>query len=426
MNKYIESMSDTAKGNPQNLPLVEYVLGRIQTLKKETGTGRTIFAACPNSRAVIRAAIRSAKRCNAPIKFAATLNQVDFDRGYTGLTQKEFVKLIHQEAEKINYTGPVIIAIDHGGPWLKDAHRLANLPYEKTMELVKKSMIEALEAGYNLLHVDPTVDITLKKGETIDIETVAERTVEIITHVETYRREEGIPKISYEVGTEEVHGGLADMAVFRKFLNLLKKGLAQNGLEEVWPCFIVGKVGTDLHTTTFDPEVAKQLTEEAGKFGSVIKGHYSDNVSNPEAYPLAGMGGANVGPEFTEMEYDGLMECVSIEEALYNKGKVPKLSEFKSVLWQAVIDSERWKKWLLAAEENKEFDSLDADRQLWLIKTGCRYIWENPQVVAARLRLMENLTSQGIDAESIVLFPIEKSMEKYFYSFNLVDLNNEL
>ncbi len=419
-------MADVEKGNPQNLPLVEYVLGRIQTLKKDTGTGRTIFAACPNSRAVIRAAIRSAKRCNAPIKFAATLNQVDFDSGYTGLTQKEFVKLIRQEARKINFTGPVMIAIDHGGPWLKDAHRLANLPYEETMELVKKSMIEALEAGYNLLHVDPTVDITLKKGEVINIETVADRTVEIITHVETYRRRKNIPKISYEVGTEEVHGGLADMNVFRKFLNLLKKGLAENGLSDVWPCFIVGKVGTDLHTTTFDPVVAKQLTEEARKFGSVIKGHYSDNVSNPEAYPLAGMGGANVGPEFTEMEYDGLMECVTLEQALFEEGKVPKLSGFKSVLWQAVIDSGRWKKWLLPDEEGKEFSEIADDRQLWLIKTGCRYIWEKPSVVAARTRLMENLENNGVDAETIVLTPIEKSMDKYFYSFNLIDLNNEL
>jgi len=405
---------------------VEYVLGRIQTLKKETGIGRTLFAACPNSRAVIRAAIRSAKRCNAPIKFAATLNQVDFDRGYTGLTQKEFVRLIHQEAGKINYTGPVMIAIDHGGPWLKDTHRLANLPYEETMELVKKSMIEALEAGYNLLHVDPTVDITLKKGEVINIETVAARTVEIITHVETYRRKNNIPKISYQVGTEEVHGGLADMNVFRKFLNLLKKGLEENGLSDVWPCFIVGKVGTDLHTTTFDPVVAGQLTEEAQKFGSVIKGHYSDNVSNPEAYPLAGMGGANVGPEFTEMEYDGLMECVALEEKLYNDGKVPKLSGFKSVLWQAVIDSGRWKKWLLPDEEGKDFGGINDERQLWLIKTGCRYIWEKPQVVAARTRLMENLEDNGLNAETIVLTPIEKSMEKYFYNFNLVDLNNEL
>ena len=419
-------MNIVKKGNPEDLPLVEYVLGRIQTLKKETGTGRTLFAACPNSRAVIRAAIRSAKRCNAPIKFAATLNQVDVDGGYTGLTQREFVKLIHQEAEKVNFTGPVMIAIDHGGPWLKDMHKQANLPFEETMRLVKQSMIEALEAGYNLLHVDPTVDITLKEGEVINIDVVAERTVEIITHVENYRRKKGISKISYEVGTEEVHGGLADMTVFRRFLNLLKEGMAANGLEDVWPCFVVGKVGTDLHTTTFDPVVAKQLTAEAQKFGSVIKGHYSDNVSNPEAYPLAGMGGANVGPEFTEMEYDGLMELVALEETLNKEGKVPKLSAFKSVLWKAVIDSERWKKWLLPEEEGKSFEKIPEDRQLWLIKTGCRYIWEKPEVLAARTRLMENVENNGIDAGSVVLMHIEKSMDKYFYSFNLVDFNNEL
>ena len=419
-------MAFVKKDNPQHLPLVEYILGRIQTLKEESGVGRTLFAACPNSRAVIRAAIRSAKRCNAPIKFAATLNQVDMDGGYTGLTQKEFVKLIRQEAEKVNFTGPVMIAIDHGGPWLKDAHRQANLPFEKTMQLVKESMIEALEAGYNLLHVDPTVDITLPKGEVINIDVVAERTVEIITHVENYRSKKEITRISYEVGTEEVHGGLADMTVFRRFLNLLKEGLAANGLEDVWPCFVVGKVGTDLHTTTFDPEVARQLTAEAQKFGSVIKGHYSDNVSNPEAYPLAGMGGANVGPEFTEMEYDGLMELVALEGAFNKEGKVPKLSAFKSVLWQAVIDSGRWKKWLQAEEEGKDFDQLTESRQLWLIKTGCRYIWEKPEVVAARTRLMENVDNNGIDAESVVLMQIEKSMDKYFYNFNLVDFNNEL
>jgi len=414
------------KGNPQNLPLVEYILGRIASLKNETGSGRTLFAACPNSKAVIRAAIRSAKRCNAPIKFAATLNQVDTDRGYTGLNQKEFVKLIKQEARTVHYTGPIMIAIDHGGPWLKDTHKTAGLPYEESMKLVKQSMIEALEAGYNLLHVDPTVDITLKEGEIIDINTVAERTVEIITHVETYRRKNNIAKISYEVGTEEVHGGLADMTTFRYFLNTLKEGLSANKLADVWPCFVVGKVGTDLHTTTFDPETAKQLTREAQQFGSVIKGHYSDSVSNPEAYPLAGMGGANVGPEFTENEYDGLMELVDLESQFYADGKIPQLSNFKAVLWQAVIDSGRWKKWLQTDEDENNFDAITEDRKLWLIKTGCRYIWENPQVVSARVRLMENLENNGIDAESIVLMPIEKSMEKYFYNFNLVDLNDEL
>lgn len=408
------------------LPLVEKVLHRIKMLKQETGVSRTLFAACPNSMAVIRASIRSAKRCNAPIKFATTLNQVDFDRGYTGFTQKEFVSLVRQEARAINFTGPVMIAIDHGGPWLKDKDRLANLSYEETLQNVKKSMIASLDAGYHLLHVDPTVDITLAKGEVINIRTVAERTADIIKHVEAYRQANKLPAVSYEVGTEEVHGGLADMDNFRDFLNYLKAMLIDADLEAVWPCFIVGKVGTDLHTTTFDPQVASTLAEEAARYGSVIKGHYSDNVTNPEDYPLAGMGGANVGPEFTEMEYDGLMELTTLEHELFKAGKVARLSGFKAVLWQAVIDSNRWKKWLLPEEAGFGFDAIAEDRQLWLVKTGCRYIWENDEVVAARSRLYANLERTGIEAEAIVLSKIEKAMDKYFYSFNLVDLNDQL
>lgn len=60
--------------------MVERILARIRELEKETGIKRTLFAVCPNSRSVIKAALRSAKRCNAPVKFAATLNQVDLRR----------------------------------------------------------------------------------------------------------------------------------------------------------------------------------------------------------------------------------------------------------------------------------------------------------------------------------------------------------
>ncbi len=76
---------------------------------------------------VIRAALKSAKRCNAPVKFAATLNQVDLDGGYTGLTPSEFVKTIRVHARNLHVTSPVIIAIDHGGPWLKDLHSSGKL-----------------------------------------------------------------------------------------------------------------------------------------------------------------------------------------------------------------------------------------------------------------------------------------------------------
>lgn len=413
-------------GKFDEMPLVERILSRIKELETETGIRRTLFAACPNSRAVIKAALRAAKRCNAPVKFAATLNQVDLDGGYTGFSPKQFVEFINKEALAINLTGPVMIAIDHGGPWLKDIQRQEKWPLEAAMAAIKESFGSAIDAGYQLIHVDPTIDIDLPGSETISIEVVARRTVELIEHAENYRRLRKLPRISYEVGTEEVHGGLADISVFTRFLDLLKTGLEEKRISYAWPCFIVGKVGTDLHTTIFDQEVAWTLANVAADYNSYIKGHYTDNVENPEDYPRSGMGAANVGPEFTEREYDGLMELEMIEEKLVRRGKVKEASQIRKTLWDAVIGSGRWKKWLQEGELPDDFYKLHPIRQEWLVKTGCRYIWEDPEVVDARNKVYRNLEKFGIEAEEIVLCHIERAMEKYFFKFNLYDLNKYL
>jgi tagatose-1,6-bisphosphate aldolase non-catalytic subunit AgaZ/GatZ len=135
------------------------------------------------------------------------------------------------------------------------------------------------------------------------------------------------------------------------------------------------------------------------------------------------MGAANVGPEFTEREYEGLMELCELEQELYAENKIARLSELKAYLWDAVISSQRWKKWLHEGEPTFDFYDNTLERQTWLIKTGCRYIWENPSVVASRNRLYKNLQFNHVDAEGIVLSHIEQAMDKYFHKFNLVDLN---
>jgi len=404
----------------------ENILQKITELESQTGTKRTLLAVCPNSVSVIKAAFRSAKRNNAPIKFAATLNQIDGDGGYTGLTQLEFTKMLRNEAKSINYNGKYIVAIDHGGPWLKDIQNIEKWDAEKAMAAIKKSFEDAIFAGYDLIHVDPTVDIFLNSDQSIDIRLVAARTVELIAHAEKFRKEQNIPPISYEVGTEEVHGGLADEFVFDTFIAELKQGLEKMELADVWPCFIVGKVGTDLHTTTFDKEVAKKLTDKVRPLGSFIKGHYTDGVTNPEDYPLCGMGAANIGPEFTISEYDALVELEKTELEYNQKGEIAQLSNIKSTLWSLVIASNRWRKWLFGDEQGKEFEDLSGGRKNWLVQTGCRYIWQHPEALVARYRLYENLKRFGIDAESVVLGRIEHDMDKYFYAFNLVNLNDDL
>lgn len=404
----------------------ENILNKIDELKAKTGISRTLLAVCPNSMSVIKASFRAAKRNNAPIKFAATLNQIDSDKGYVGITQNEFTKMLRDEARSVNFEGPYIVAIDHGGPWLKDKQSLEKWELQRAMNGVKKSFEDAIKAGYDLIHVDPTVDIFIPEGEIIDIKVVVQRTVELIKHCENFRRQNNYPIISYEVGTEEVHGGLADENTFDTFIELLKEGLGAEGFPDIWPCFIVGKVGTDLHTNTFDKVTATSLAKKVSKLNSYIKGHYTDGVENPQDYPLCGIGAANVGPEFTISEYEALVELEVLELKMFEDGKVAVLSLIKKALWKSVIESNRWQKWLQPEEKNIPFENIKAERKEWLIKTGCRYIWQSPEALVARYRLYENLKKFGIDAEEIVLSRIERDMDKYFYAFNLVNLNDYL
>jgi len=412
----IRKIAETLK-----IPITEAILQSFKNISRREGRNFTLFAACPNSEAVLKAALVAAKKANAPIKFAATLNQVDLDGGYTKWNQERFVQRAQEFAQDIEYDGPVIIALDHGGPYVKDLHRMQNWPFERAMAAAKDSLSACLLAGYDLLHIDATVDPAFKGRASVPMEIVVDRTVELIEHVEHIRSERELPPVSYEVGTEEVEGGMTNPEDFKKFLEVLKERLLKHNLQDVWPCFIVGRVGTDLHTTTFDSNIAMKLVEIAATYGSVIKGHYTDYVVNLEAYPASGVGGANVGPEFSDAEYTALISLVEMEEKLASEGKVASLSNLDRVLKDAVVASRRWEKWLRGDELGKSFNEISTERQSWLIRTGCRYIWTEDRVVEARRKLYRNLSGSGIEADKVVVEKIVEVMMKYFRAFNLTD-----
>lgn len=395
----------------------------------QQGQPVTLLAACPNSAAVLEAAVQCAAQNNAPMLFAATLNQVDRDGGYTTWTPAAFVQQMQACARKIGWDGPLYPCLDHGGPWLKDLHTRQRLSFDETMREVKLTLTACLQAGYQLLHIDPTVDRSLPPGSPVAVETVAQRTVDMIAHAETERARLGLPPIAYEVGTEEVHGGLVDFNNFTRFLELLRRGLTERNLSQAWPCFIVAQVGTDLHTTFFDPAAAERIYQTVQPLGSLAKGHYTDWVENPQEYPRTGMGGANVGPEFTAEEVLAL-QWLSEREA---QAAPAQPSGFMAALETAVVDSGRWTKWLQPDEQGKDFSQLSAERRLWLLQTGARYIWTAPAVESARQQLYANLSPalptpelRGRDPHAYVVDRITAVMNKYVRAFNLRDLNRKL
>jgi tagatose-1,6-bisphosphate aldolase non-catalytic subunit AgaZ/GatZ len=294
------------------------------------------------------------------------------------------------------------------------------------MAEVKASLVACLEAGYALLHIDPTVDRTLPGDAPVPIPLVVERTLELIAYAEEARTARQLPPVAYEVGTEEVHGGLVNLDSFKAFLAGLHEGLAARNLRHAWPCFIVGKVGTDLHTSDFDPVVARELLDLVSPYGSLVKGHYTDWVANPEAYPAAGMGGANVGPEFTAVEYMALSDLVAKERALCIARPVLHPSGLLEALEDAVYRSNRWQKWLQPDEAGVPFAQLSPARRSWLVQTGARYIWTDPQVRKARGRLYSNLSRLVPEPHQYVVARIAQAIDHYANAFGLFASNDML
>jgi len=379
-----------------------------------------LLAVCPNSEAVLEAAVRVAARNACPMLFAATLNQVDRDGGYTGWTPAQFVSKLDAFAAQYHADRDMLFpCLDHGGPWLKDVHTLQHLSFEETFQAVKQSITAMLEAGYQLLHIDPTVDRTLDGP--LSVALVVERSLDLIAYAEAERVRLGLPPISYEVGTEEVHGGLVDLSNFEAFLDQLYAGLAARHLEQAAPAFVVAQVGTDLHTTAFDREAAERLYALVAPRGTLIKGHYSDWVDNPEDYSAAGMGGANVGPEFTAAEFEALQDLASREADLARIDSTLTKSGFFDHLAAAVDASNRWKKWLQPDEQGLALQELSPERHLWMLKTGARYVWTASDVVAARERLYENLRPVLGDPHQVVVDRIAAAIDRYVVAFHLFD-----
>jgi tagatose-1,6-bisphosphate aldolase non-catalytic subunit AgaZ/GatZ len=382
------------------------------------GARHTLLAVCPNSETVARAALQAAQEANTPLLYAATLNQVDRNGGYTGWTPAAFADFVAAEADRLDLDVPVLLGLDHGGPWKKDAHRQQALDYDETMAEVKHSITACVEAGYDLLHLDPTVDRRLPPDTPVPIDTIVERTVELMRHAEDARRAADRAPIAYEVGTEEVSGGLQSEDRFRTFLQRLDEALRAHDLPA--PAFVVGDVGTTLAGSGFDATQAQRLTTAATtQMGALLKGHYTDDVAAPEEYPLSGMGGANVGPGLSAVEATALRELVALETRLDENAGFP------DALRDAVVESRRWRKWLSADETDRPFEDLPDERQRWLVDTGSRYVWTTPAVEAARTTLYDHVSPYR-DADAYVHWRVKTAILEYMHAFNLIDLTDRL
>lgn len=408
------------------MPIKKVVEGLLKL--QETGESATILGIGPMSKNCVQATLELSHDDDFPVMFIASRNQVDADElggGYVnGWNQFTFAEAVKEVAEEIKYDNFYYMCRDHGGPWQRDQERNDHLPTDKAMELGKLSYIADIEAGFDLLMIDPTKD-PFEVGKVIPLETVLSRTVDLIEFCEEERKKRNLPEIGYEVGTEETNGGLTSTETYEKFILQLKDELESKGLP--MPTFIVGQTGTLTRKTeqvgTFNFKNAYDLAQMAKQYGVGLKEHngdYLDDVTLLEHIPSE-ITATNVAPQYGTEETRAYLNLAKVEQKLVENGLIDSPSKTREVLLHHAIKSERWRKWMVGDQVNLTVEEIIPNQELSeeILDIAGHYTFNDDEVKNEIKKMYANLEEHNIHGQRYVIDHIKRPIRDYAECYNL-------
>ncbi|SDQ13675.1 class II D-tagatose-bisphosphate aldolase, non-catalytic subunit [Carnobacterium viridans] len=402
---------------------------------QETGESATLLGVGPMSKNCVQATLELSKEDNYPVMFIASRNQVDMDElggGYVnGWNQTRFAKAVEDVAKEINYDNLYYLCRDHGGPWQRDKERNDHLAFEEAMDLGKKSYLADIEAGFDLLMIDPTKD-PFEIGKVIPLDTVLDRTVELIEFCEVERKKRNLPEIGYEVGTEETNGGLTSTETYETFIQKLKIELEKRDLP--MPTFIVGQTGTLVRKTEqagkFNFKNAYSLAQMAKEYGVGLKEHngdYLDDVSLLEHIPSA-ITATNIAPQYGTEETRAYLNLSDVEAKLVENGLIKKSSNTREKLLLHAIKSERWRKWMVGEQTKLTVDEIMNDENLSkdILDIAGHYTFNDEEVKHEINVMYKNLKEHNIDGQRYVIDHIKRPIRDYSECYNLKNATSRI
>ncbi len=399
------------------------------------GGKSTMLGIGPMSPALIQACFELGKEKDLPLMFIASRNQVDADEFGAGYVnnwdQFRFAADLKAMAEKVGFDGDYFLCRDHGGPWQRDKERKDHIPEAEAMKLARRSYEVDMDAGFDLLHIDPTKDPYVV-GKVIDIELVLSRTVELIRFCEAYRKTHNLKEFFYEVGTEETNGGLTDIAAYEGFIVELNKRLAAESLPQ--PLFIVGQTGTLTRLTknvgNFNDVQSKELSEISTRHGVGLKEHNGDYLPDEILlkHPGLGITAMNVAPAYGTIETRAYLKLAEVEKDLAAKGFIKSASDLKTVLTRECVLSHKWEKWMTDEHKNKTEEQIFGEPALLkeILELSGHYNYEKPAVVKEMQTMFANLKSFGVEPERYVVNKIKDMIQNEAECFNMPGLTSRV
>ncbi|MBL7713904.1 MAG: class II D-tagatose-bisphosphate aldolase, non-catalytic subunit [Bdellovibrionales bacterium] len=374
-----------------------------QIKKRMAESQKTQLGIGPMSKNCVDVTVDLAQEFDVPLILIASRRQIE-DRALGGgyvnrWSTDEFASYVRER----DPGRKVILARDHGGPWQNETEFQKKIDLGAAMASAKKSYQADIDAGMQLLHIDPSLDP--QGAPTTD--QVLDRLFELYGFCHEYAKSKG-KGVLFEIGTEEqsVDGNNPEQVEY--VLNRVKKFCESGRLP--LPTFMVVQTGTKVmemrNIGTFEIHFrrhGKKLVELCEKNGTYVKGHNTDYLSDEALrnYPLLGIHAANVGPELGVTETQALIQVMTSIRA----------KTWVDQFLQLAFESKKFEKWMMPGTQA-------TDREKSII---CgHYVFGTPEFAKLREEA-ENLTgAKGISLSQHLKDKIRHAIVRYMSCFNLV------
>ena len=376
--------------------------------KNKKGRRAGIYSCCSANPDVIRAALIRARKTGTPALIESTSNQVNQLGGYTGMTPYDFADFVRSLAEEQAVPWEqVIVGGDHLGPlpWV-------DLEEEEAMKNAEELVSQCVLAGYKKIHLDTSMRVASDDPDKpFMTQTCAERGARLCVAAEkayaAYKETHpGAPEIVYVIGSEvPVPGGdfnAGEMGVTTaddayNTIRIYREEFEKRGLHDAFKrvCAIVVEMGVEFHEFNldeYDRARAADLVAAMRKEPLCIEGHSSDYQTTTNLTRMCEDGVAilKVGPALTFALREALFALEQIEREIYAE-QPEKWSNYRDTLERMMLENPKsWAPYYQGTPNQQRI------ARAYSFYDRCRYYFATPDVVAARNKLVENLSGNVI------------------------------
>lgn len=366
----------------------------------------TMLGAGPMSLRVTDVVIDLANWYRKPIALIPSRRQVDssdLGGGYVnGWSTESFSRYVRKKDKG----GFALLSRDHSGPWQLNRQKDgALITHSTAMDEVKNSLLVDIQAGFDLIHIDPSQGLSMG----LRTDQVEDDILELLQ----FCQESETHPIEYEIGADEQSHIPDFVEDAERTLSRLLARVKKEGLR--YPLFYVLQTGTKVMETrnigSFDSQLpvrgmlpamvqVPEMVRMCHKFGVLLKEHNADYMSDEALswHRRLGITAANVAPEFGVVE---TREILAIAEEI-------KQDSFLESFSSVVLSGKKWEKWIVEGSTAGARDK---------VEIAGHYHFSDPLLDDDFRRLEWEANRRSIPFDQRIREKISGSVNRYLLSF---------